>query len=408
MDNIYSYIYSFKSRTTLAAISTFLGILCIIIMGEFQNKMYNENTSIFISVYVQMFSMFLFSLLYFLIKWFNKSNNKLYEDFIKYYNMHFEILKKSVFLTPIFLIAMIISNYGFKYISVALNNSLYQSNIIFTFLIVTFIMKEKITYTKFLSTMICTTGIIYLLYISADYSFINVDPFDTIVIASGLAFAIFGCLYNHYFDTHKNNDTHIPTMTMMDLVNSNDDDTQDYLCVESVELAIEADLKKEQLIVHPEFSEEKMNMMEQCLLIYGVIGLVTFLTFWPFLIFFHLSKLQVIYTTTSGMYYIAICCVFFTMYHVLFGYAYSAWSPLKINMLQSIQIPLSMLADYILHGTTYDQNYFLAVSLILLGFFGVVFDKDLTRLIDIYFYFRIVKRDSITLPISVNDTISDT
>ena len=370
--------------TTLPAfISAFSAVIIIIIIGEIQQKFYNlmNGVTVFITIYFQTSSSCLF-FLYFFSMWFYK-RGFIMDGFIdstkNAFNNYYSIIIKAAYLWPVFVLATIASSYGFKYVHVSLNNALFQANVIFTFFITLIFLRIKSSSFRFLFVALSFMGMIILLWVDSNYEFGQFNNNNLIVLAAAFLFASYGCQYNYLFAQEAAIGGRVYQETSEEMV---------------VELHNRNPTEFASVVEAPQDGNVSTTIgyFEQSLLVLATIGVMSLILLWPIIIILHFTGAEVIIYDSTNIGMIFVIGLLTACYNVLFGYAYSISSTLKVNMIIALQIPLGMLADYIAVGRTYPPLFYCGVVFIIAGTIGETFEKFFKRQADIL-YVYLFQRD---------------
>ena len=387
-----------KPISSLTFLAAFLAMLLLLVAGELQEHCFKGQSPIpvFFASYIQLFiSVFLFG--FFVIKGvcFDnttqlESNEKessqvlihsLLHQILLFYNNHYAVIRKAVIVSPAFFGAVIISNYGFKYVSVALNNAYFQSNLIFTYFLGVVFFGKLITVLQTIGVLFCLVGMILIIWVDSSYSLENFDNYNLIVFGAALFFAIYSLLYSEFFSHRQfQNGSSYQQNNELSRISQTSRASIDGLELGSSNGASVAEH-------NVSTSEDRRNAMEETFLVYSVFGLLALVTLWPIALILTLTGAEPFYNNSLSIFYMFVLAVLTLCYNLLFSYAFAYAPALTVNMIQAFGILFAMIADNILYGTTYTSEYAGGIVLILAGFVVVTFESQLERkAIELYAY----------------------
>lgn len=123
----------------------------------------------------------------------------------------------------------------------------------------------------------------------------------------------------------------------------------------------------------PKSMEDRVSFVN----ILGIIGIVSLLLFWPFLIVFHFSGIENFQLPSMEVTGIMTVNVIFAylLFDYWWGRAILLLGPLLVNTAVMLVVPLSLIVDFFLIGTELKWMHYLGTGILLVGFFCLTF-KD--------------------------------
>jgi solute carrier family 35 protein F5 len=144
----------------------------------------------------------------------------------------------------------------------------------------------------------------------------------------------------------------------------------------------------------------------------GLVGFVSVLTLWPFFIIFHFTGWEVFrFPSLEQFGYLTLNNIFLTLLSsYLWVVAMTYTSPLTIAIALSMNIPASLLGDYLIHNKIHPTPKYISALLVFIGFLLVnlagIYEKTDKKLGNMFLRTICCNRDMIRAN-SCEDTVQE-